>query len=118
MLDKSAVSDIARRIDISITRIADLEGDLVTPDIILQVSQSASCEPSRFSVRERPFEPKDMMEAMAQLSESNEAFEQRQRRSHDAFLEFTTALTLAKARIILAYLSIEEFTAVVRGTER
>jgi hypothetical protein len=117
MLDVDAVRDIVRRIDASINQVAGLDGDLVAPDIEIQVYPSAPYEPSRFSVNERPSEAKDIKEAMRRLSESNEAFEQRQRRSYDAFLEFKANLTQAKARIILDHLSLEEFATLVAAAE-
>lgn len=117
MLDVDAVRDIACRVDASINQAAGLDGDLVAPDIEFQVHPSAPFEPSRFSVSERPSETKDIKEAMKRLSESNETFEQRQRRNHDAFLEFKVNLTQAKARIILDHLSLEEFATVVATAE-
>ena len=117
MLDVNTVRDIARRIDASINQAADLDDDFVAPDIELQVHPSAPYEPSMFSVSERPLEAKDINEAMRRLSESAEAFEQRQRRNYDAFLEFKVNLTQAKARIILDHLSLEEFATVVATAE-
>jgi len=118
MLDVKAVRDIARRIDASISQVAGLDGDLVAPDIEIQVYPSANYEASRFSVSEQPSETKDLKEAMMRLSESNEAFEQRQRRNYDAFLEFKANLTQAKASIILDHLSLEEFATVVATAEK
>ena len=117
MLDIDAVRDIARRIDASINQAAGLKGDLVAPDIEIQVHPSTPYEPIRFSVSERSSEAKDIKEAMERLSESDEAFEQRQRHSHDAFLEFKANLTQAKARIILDHLSLEEFATVVAAAQ-
>ena len=117
MLDVDVVRDIARRIDASINQVAGLDGDLVAPDIEIQVYPSAPYEPGKFSVNERLSEAKDIKEAMRRLSESNEAFEQRQRRSYDAFLEFKANLTQAKARIILDHLSLEEFATLVAAAE-
>ena len=117
MLDLDTVRAIAHRIDASINQAAGLKGDLVAPDIEIQVHPSALYEPSMFSVSERSSEAKDTNEAMRRLSESNEAFEQRQRCSHDAFLEFKANLTQAKARIILDHLSLEEFATVVAAAE-
>jgi len=117
MLDADAVRDIARRIDASINQVIELDDDLVAPEIELQVNSPISFEPSTFSVREQPPETKDFMENMRRLSESNDAFEQRQRLNHDAFLEFKAKLTQAKARIILDHMSLEGFTTVVAADE-
>ena len=117
MLDVNAICDIARLIDVSINKAAGLDGDLVAPDIELKIHSSASFQPSRFSVSERPSEAKDSKEAMKRLSESNEDFEQRQRRNLDAFLKFKSYITKAKARIILDHISLEEFTTIVTTAE-
>jgi len=117
MLDVDAVHNIARRIDASIYQAASLDGDLVAPDIELQVHTSTPNEPSRFSVSERPSRTKDFKEAMKRLSESNEAFEQRQKRNYDAFIEFESKLTQTNARIILDHISLEEFATVVTTAE-
>ena len=117
MLDVDAVHDIAHRFNVSINQAVGLDADLVAPDIELQVHPSAPFEPSKFSVSERLSEAKDIKGAMKRLSESNEAFEQRQRRNYDAFLEFKANLTQAKARIIIDHLSLEEFTTVVATAE-
>jgi hypothetical protein len=68
-------------------------------------------------VSEHLSEAKDIKKAMKRLSENNEAFEQRQRCNYDAFLEFKANLTQAKARIILDYLSLEEFATLVAAAE-
>lgn len=117
MLDLDAVREIARRIDASINQAAGLKGDLIAPDIEIQIHPSALYEPSMFSVSERSSETKDTNETMRRLSESTETFEQRQRRSYDAFLEFKANLTQAKARIILDDLRLEEFATVVAAAE-
>ncbi len=117
MLDKKAVCAIALRIDASINHAVGLDGDLVAPDIELQIHPSVPYEPRKFSVGELPSEAKDIKEAMKWLSESNEAFERRQKSNYDAFLEFKTKLTQAKASIILDHIGFEEFSAVVATSE-
>jgi len=117
MLCGDAVRIVAHRIDSAIHRILGLEGDLVAPDIELTVHTSSSYEPNQFSINERPSDTKDNKEAMRRLSESNEAFQQRQRRNYDSFLEFEANLSKAKARIILDYLSLDEFIRMVAADE-
>jgi hypothetical protein len=117
ILDVDAVRDIAQRIDVSIKKAAGLGGNLIAPDIELQVHPSTPFEPCRFKVSERPSKTHDMVEAIQRLSESNEDFDQRQRRNYDAFLEFKATITQAKARIVLDCLSLEEFLSVVSAFE-
>lgn len=116
ILDKSAINTIAHRIDVSIKKSIDLDDDLVAPDIEIEIHPSTPNEPSMFSVSERSSETKDIKEVFVQLSESKVAFEQRQRSSHDAFLEFKANLTHEKARIILDHLSLQEFTSLVESS--
>jgi len=117
MLHADAVRDIARRIDASINQAAGLQGNLVAPDIEIQVDQSVHCERSMVAVSERSSEADDIKEWMKRLSESDEAIEQRQQRTHEAFRRFKARLTLAKARIVLDNLSLEEFAAVVAADQ-
>jgi len=117
ILDADAIREIAYRIDASINHAAGLDGDLVAPDIELQVYLPAPYEPSMFSVSERLSDAKDTKEQMGRLSESSEVFEQRQRRNHDAFLKFKDNLTQAKAHIILDHLTLKEFETVVATAE-
>lgn len=113
MLNADAAHDIACRIDASISHVLDLDGDLVAPDIRLQVDPSRPCEPDLFTVNERLSGAQDLARQMSSLLEDDEAFEERQRRSHDAFREFEANLTRAEARIILDDLGLEGFAAVV-----
>lgn len=118
MLDVDAVRNIACRIDLSIKQVASLDGDLISPDIELQVYPSTLFEPFRFKVSERPSKNHDIVEVMQRLSESNKDFEQRQRHNYDAFIKFKATLTQAKARLVLDYLSLEEFASVVSASEK
>jgi hypothetical protein len=117
MLDGGAVQEIARRIDVSINRAVGLEDDLIAPDIELQVQPNTTYEPSLFRLSEKPAENNDFREALKRFSESNEAFEQRQRKIYDAFLNFKAHLTHAKARIILDNIGLNEFAAIVEKAE-
>ncbi len=113
ILDTDAVHEIARRVDVSIAHVVGLGNEIVAPDIELQVDPARPCEPSMFTVNERPSQGKDLAEQMRLLSEDAKAFEQRQRNSRDAFLKLEANLTRASARIILDNLSLEGFAAVV-----
>jgi hypothetical protein len=117
MLDANAVLDIASRINASINQVAGLEGNLVAPDIEIQVDSAVPCDSNSIAVSERPSESKDIVEAIKQLFEGNEDFEQRQKRNYDAFIKFKANLTKAKAHDILDYLSLEEFATVVDMAE-
>lgn len=113
ILDEDAVCEIARRIDASINKVVGLDGNVVAPDIEVEVSPYAPYEPSMFSVNEREPDGKDIRGAVKRLSESKEDFEKRMKRNYDAFFEFKAKLTEAKARIILDHISLDEFAALV-----
>jgi hypothetical protein len=117
IFDADVVRDIARRIDASIEQAAGLGGELVVPDIKLHVLPSVPDGLSQFSMSERPSECNDPIEAFKRLSESSDDLAQRQRRNSNAFLEFKAHLTREKACIILDYLRLEEFEAVVGSDE-
>ncbi|MHB1324724.1 MAG: hypothetical protein ACYC0L_00710 [Thermoleophilia bacterium] len=117
MLDVNAASDIAHRIDAAINQAAGLDGDLVVPDIEIRVHLSTPYEPSMFSVGERQSEARDVEEVMKRLSENSDDFDQRQKRSYEAFVVFEFNLTEAKARIILDNIRLEEFTKVLSIAE-
>jgi len=113
MLDDPIVQEIANRLDASIRSAAELSDELVVPEIELEINDAASDEPTRFSLLERRQPSADIESLFNRLSESNEAFRERQKRNHDAFGVFREELTTAKARIILDHLTHEEFEAVL-----
>jgi len=116
ILDEAAKSTIAERIDASIKKTINLDDNLVAPDIEIEIHLSTPTDPGMFSVSERTQEIKDIKKAIENMNESEEAFEQRQKHSHDAFLEFKTKLTQAKARIVLDHLSLKDFASVVESS--
>jgi len=117
MLNLDAARNIAQRIDMSIKQATGLSGNLLAPDIELQVHPSTPLEPCRFKVSERPSKTHDILEEMQRLSERSEDFDQRQRRNYDAFIEFKANLTQEKARIVLDCIGLEEFASVVSASE-
>jgi hypothetical protein len=117
LLDGDTARDIARRIDASINRIAGLDSEPVAPDIELQADPPSSWEPRLFTLNESPSDAKDLAQQMRLLSETQEAFQQRQQLSHDAFRRFEADLTQAEARIILDDLGLEGFAAVVAAAD-
>lgn len=112
-LGGDAARDVALLIDASIKRTANLVLDIAVPDIELAQSAGDGVEPPRYSAAEKPNGPSDLKEALRQLAESNEAFEERQKRIREAFEAFRAKLTKEKATIILERLQISEFEAIV-----
>jgi len=118
-LGAEAARIVARRIDYSIKKAADLKLDLPVPDIELPQKRSRDItEPTRYIVSEKPSEPADALDALQRLAEPNAAFEERQKRAREAFQSFTAELTKTKARIILGGLTIEEFDTIVQSDRK
>lgn len=115
MLDDNAVSSIARYIDASINQVIGMSNDLIAPDIDIQVDQSAPYGPNRVNVSD-PEIPNNI-EKMMRLSESNDAFMQRQKRNHDTYFKYEANLTKAKARIIIDNMSLNAFSAIVEKND-
>jgi hypothetical protein len=115
-LGPDAARSVARRIDYSIKKAADLALDLPVPDIELPQERNRDItEPTRYIVSEKPSEPADALDALQQLAEPNAAFEGRQKRAREAFQSFTAELTKTKARIILGGLTIQEFDTIAQS---
>ncbi len=117
MLNIEARREIAQRINSSIMQVIGLVGNLVAPDIELEVRSDVPYEPSRFSVSEKAPPTQDITKAMQRLNETSRDFEERQRRNHDAFIDFKNTLSKAKAYIILDDLKLNEFAAIVAVDE-
>lgn len=117
VLERDIVREIARRINASINKVIDLDDDFIVPDIEIQLHPSNFSEPSRFNVNERLSKTNNLKEKIMRLSENNKAFEQRQIHCNDVFLEFKANLTKLKARIVIDYLSLEEFENLIAKAE-
>lgn len=117
ILNIEARREIARRINISIEQTIGLEGNLVAPDIELEVRSDGLYEPNRFSVNEKAPPTQDITEAMKRFNESSRDFEERQKRTHDTFIDFKNTLTKVKASIILDDLMWNEFAVIIAADE-
>lgn len=109
-LQGDALGEIARRIDASIRRAADLDMDVVAiPDLESRDTSGDDNELPRYSASEKTADSQDLWEVLKRMSESREAFAQRNERLRAAFEAFRTELTQARATIILERLRSEEF---------
>ncbi len=117
LLDIDVVREIARRIDASLNQVIDLESDLVAPDVEIKIHPSNPYEHCMPSLSVRSSNVEDRKEVLDRMSESEEAFEQQQRRNCNSHLEFKTNLTKEKAHIILDHLEPKEFASVVGSIE-
>ncbi|MFZ2959353.1 MAG: hypothetical protein WA705_20900 [Candidatus Ozemobacteraceae bacterium] len=116
-LDAETVRNIAFRLNEAIYRVVGLNSDLYGPDMVLQLNPAAPYEPSRFFVGDQQSNSKDDLEEMKRLTESREAFEQRQKCNIGAFLEFKAKLTTEKAYLVLDRFDLKEFATVVAAAK-
>jgi hypothetical protein len=111
--------DVARCIDASIKSAAGLALDIAVPDIELPQRDGDNAEPPRYIASEKPSASADGIDDFFQrLSESNEAFEQRQKRAHAACDAFKAELTKANARIVFDRIQIPEFDAIAAADQK
>lgn len=111
-LGGDAAHAVAQRIDASIKSTVDLKLDIAVPDIEVPQRGGEGMEPTRYRVSEKLSASSDPVEALRRFSESNEAFEERQKQLVAAVKTFKAELTKAKASIILDRLQIPEFDAI------
>lgn len=112
VLKGPAVQQIAQRINASIHCVVGLPIELVAPEIELETEYVFSDNPTLFSVSERELPSENSEDFFRRLSESDNAFRERQKRIYDSFIAFKEELTAAKAHIILDHLTHEEFAAL------
>uniref|UniRef100_UPI003F494009 hypothetical protein n=1 Tax=Ensifer adhaerens TaxID=106592 RepID=UPI003F494009 len=112
ILGPDGLKEIARRVDISIRKAAQLDEQLVAPEIEISSEDGHSRLPARLNVSEKVPLTGALESVMARLSEKDAEFEERVQRTNAAYLKFRDGLTLAKARIVLDSLGLDEFAAI------
>jgi len=110
-LGSVAANEVAARIDAALKRASNLTDIPEFPRVEQPLATSADQHPPRLSLLDDP--PSDMRQAFERLSESDEAFQARQRRAWQAFDRFSRELTIADARIVLDDFSWSGFKAIV-----
>lgn len=115
MLNSDVVHEIALRIDTAIHNAVGLDANTIAPEIEFQANPISPLELGWFSLSEKPPGPKDISKEVGHFQESDAEFELRHEQYHEKFLQFKTTLTEAKARIILDYITPEEFVAIVHA---
>lgn len=113
MLGGDAVRAIARRIDASIQRAALLDSDPMVHAVELRVRQQEDNEPHLISIREPERLAIPSLLSRRLGNETMQDFEVTQRLNYEAYLAFKKRLTQAEARIVLDYLALDEFAAIV-----
>lgn len=113
-LEGEGLREIARRIDASITRAANLDVDIAAiPDLESREISGDDTELPRYAASQKEADSRDLVDVLKRMSESREGYAERNRRLHDAFDAFQSELTQARATIILERLRSEEFDRLV-----
>jgi hypothetical protein len=106
--------EIARRVDFVIARAVGLRLSTQVPDIEF-AHQVDAHEPSRPRVSAKTPSASDQLAFLRQATETDEAFDERQRVAHAAFAAFKRELTRENARLIVEEFSLGEFDAIVEA---
>ena len=110
---QDAVREVALRVDAAICRVANIDADLIAPDIEMHVGFEDNPE----ELISFPDEPVDLAEQLMRLTESAETVEERQKRKYDAYLAFRNELTSQKCDMILDNFYLDEFRTIVEANE-
>jgi hypothetical protein len=102
---------VADRVDIALHRAIGVNDIPQFPLVQQPVTANEGQEPPLLSLVDQP--ARDIQQAFEILGESDDAFQQRQKRSWQAFDRFVERVTLADARIILDDFSWGGFDAIV-----
>lgn len=107
------VGAIAARIEAALAKALGYEGDVELPDIETGVPKVSDPTPPLISLTERVPSENDVASQMDRLSETDEQFEERQRRMGDAYERFASELTAAEADLILSDLTFGGIKAII-----
>ncbi|MEH2546054.1 hypothetical protein V1283_002699 [Bradyrhizobium sp. AZCC 2262] len=110
-LNDEGAKSVADRVDIAFHRAIGVNDIPQFPLVQQPVTATEGQEPPLLSLVDQP--APDIQQAFEILGESDDALQQRQKRSWQAFDRFVERITLADARIILDDFSWEGFDAIV-----
>ena len=115
-LGRDTASEIALRIDASIKRALSFQPVHIIPDIEQNTSDERELNPPFYNLPDitvtDSYDPNQIFE---RLTETPDAFKERQKRKYDAFRAFVQDLTRFKAQIILDNIGFEGFSAIVES---
>lgn len=110
-LNEEGAKSVADRVDVAFHRAIGVNDIPQFPLVQQPVTATEGQEPPLLSLVDQP--ARDMQQALEILGESDDAFQQRQKRSWKAFDRFVEHISLADARIILDDFSWGGFDAIV-----
>ncbi|MYN66275.1 MAG: hypothetical protein F4X11_14790 [Acidobacteria bacterium] len=111
-LGSTAAQEVARRIDFSIGAALGVQVENTLPDVEYRCRQEGQPNSFPYWVTEREGQSDVVAEAMKR-PRSDEAFEEQERRRHEAFETFRKKVDQANAGILLDDIAKEEFEAIV-----
>ena len=111
-LGTTAATIIADKIDIALTRVLRLDGQISVPEIEQEKPSSPSSMPPLIILREET-SPTDPRAASYRLPETEEHFQGRQSRLRQAYEGFSRKLTNADARLVVTDLTAKGMAAIV-----
>ena len=107
------VGAIAARIEVALVKALDYDGDVELPDIETGAPKASDPTPPLISLTERAPSENDFASQMSRFSETDEQFDERQRRMNDAYERFAGELTDAEADLILSDLTFDGINAII-----
>lgn len=112
-LPTGQVRVIAARIEAALAKALGYDGDVELPDIETDVPKASDTTPPLISLTERIPSESNFASQMDRLSETEEQFDDRQRRMGDAYERFVGELTAAEADLILSDITFEGVKAII-----
>lgn len=104
---------IAARIEAALVKALDYEGDVELPEIETGAPTVSDLAPPLVSLTERATSENDFTSQMNRLSETEEQFDERQRRMNNAYERFAGELTAVEADLILSDLTFDGIKSII-----
>tara|TARA_R110001599_G_scaffold64023_3_gene179188 strand:- start:835280 stop:839881 length:4602 start_codon:yes stop_codon:yes gene_type:complete len=114
MLSACQVGEIAGRVEAALAKALSYEGEIELPDIESGIPNLFDSTPPLISLTERVSSDTDIVSKMNRLSETEEQFDERQRRISVLFDGFASELSNVEAELILCDLTFEGTKAIIR----
>lgn len=112
-LPAGQVGVIAARIETALAKALGYEGDVELPGIETEMPKISDSTPPLISLTERTSTESSFASQMDRLSETEEQFDDRQRRMGDAYERFAGELTATEAGLILSDITFEGIKAII-----
>lgn len=104
---------IAARIEAALVKALEYEGDVDLPEIETEAPTVSDLSPPLVSLTERAPSDNDFTSQMNRFSETEEQFDERQRRMNNAYERFAGELTAVEADLILSDLTFDGIKSII-----